>query len=66
MKPAYRASSLPAAPTPLIGRTRDLLALRGLLLREDVRLVTITGTAGIGKTRLAVALAANLSELQRT
>jgi predicted ATPase/DNA-binding CsgD family transcriptional regulator len=55
-----RSDSLPAQPTQLIGRTRELFALRQLLLREDVRLVTITGTPGIGKTRLAIATAANL------
>ena len=60
MQSVESASSLPAQPTPLIGRTRELLALRELVLREDARLVTITGTAGIGKTRLAVALAGNL------
>src|SRR6266851_5921431 len=60
MQSVESASSLPAQPTPLIGRTRELLALRELVLREDLRLVTITGTAGIGKTRLAVALAGNL------
>jgi predicted ribonuclease YlaK len=46
------ARSLESQPTRLIGRTRELDALRKLLQREDVCLVTITGTAGIGKTRL--------------
>ena len=54
------ASTLPAQPTQLIGRTREVFALRELVLREDVRLVSITGTAGIGKTRLAIATAVTL------
>jgi predicted ATPase len=62
MKPADRTSRLPAQPGQLIGRTREILALRQLLLREDVRLVTITGSPGIGKTRLAVATAASLED----
>lgn len=39
--------------TPLIGRERERQELAGLLLRPQVRLVTLTGAAGIGKTRLA-------------
>jgi predicted ATPase len=60
MQTVERASGLPAQPTQLIGRTRELVALGQLLLRDDVRLVTITGSPGIGKTRLALAAAANL------
>jgi predicted ATPase/DNA-binding CsgD family transcriptional regulator len=48
---------LPAQPVPLIGRTRELLVARQLLSRPDVRLLTLTGAAGAGKTRLAVAVA---------
>ena len=60
MHPNDPARSLESQPTRLIGRTRELDTLRQLLLRQDVRLVTITGTAGIGKTRLATATAANV------
>src|SRR5712691_2310720 len=60
MQSVESASSLPAKPTQLVGRTRELLGLRELVLRDDVRLVTITGTAGIGKTRLAIASASDL------
>jgi predicted ATPase/DNA-binding CsgD family transcriptional regulator len=57
-----RTSTLPAAPTRLIGRAQQVLAAGQLLLRDDVRLVTITGAAGIGKTRLAIAVAAQAEE----
>jgi non-specific serine/threonine protein kinase len=48
---------LPAPLTALVGRERDVEALRGRLLRADVRLVTLTGPPGVGKTRLALAVA---------
>jgi hypothetical protein len=49
-----RALRLPTGITRLIGRRRELAEIRDLLLREDVRLVNLTGPAGIGKTRLAI------------
>lgn len=48
---------IPSPPTPLLGRTQELADARDLLLRSDVRLVTLTGPGGIGKTRLAIELA---------
>ncbi|MBW7881461.1 MAG: tetratricopeptide repeat protein [Caldilineaceae bacterium] len=47
-------ASLPAALTPLVGRTRDLADLLGHLRDPACRLVTLVGAGGIGKTRLAV------------
>jgi predicted ATPase/transcriptional regulator with XRE-family HTH domain len=45
---------LPMPPTPLFGRERDLEEVTGFLCRNEVRLLTLTGTGGVGKTRLAL------------
>ncbi len=57
-----RPGNLPMQRTAFIGRERESTALRQLLGREDVRLVTLTGPGGIGKTRLAVQVAGEMSE----
>jgi len=54
--------NLPVQPTPLIGREREVAAVQQLLLREDVRLLTLTGPGGSGKTRLGLHVAAELSD----
>ena len=46
--------NLPAQPTPFIGRQNEISKTRQLLHREDVRLLTLTGPGGTGKTRLAL------------
>ena len=50
--------NLPVQFTSVIGRDGEITAVCALLQREEVRLVTLTGTGGIGKTRLAIEVAA--------
>ncbi len=56
-----RRGELPRPPTRLIGRESELELARGVLRRPHVRLLTITGPAGVGKSRLALELAQELS-----
>jgi predicted ATPase/DNA-binding CsgD family transcriptional regulator len=54
----------PAVPilfTPLIGREKEIATLRDLSQDEHVRLLTLTGPGGVGKTRLALQLAADFA-----
>jgi predicted ATPase len=57
-----RPSNLPAPTSALVGRDKELAAAKELLLRDDVRLVTATGPGGIGKSRLALEVARELSD----
>src|SRR6266568_827031 len=55
-----RFYNLPAQLTSLIGRAHELQALCTLLRQAEVRLVTLTGTGGVGKTRLSLQVATDL------
>ncbi len=61
-KPRARVCNVPALLTPLIGREHELQAVRDMLMYPEIRLVTLTGTGGIGKTHLALALGNQLME----
>jgi predicted ATPase len=54
--------SLPVTSTSLIGREHDVAEVSGLLQKPEVRMVTLTGPGGIGKTRLAIAVGEQLDE----
>jgi predicted ATPase/class 3 adenylate cyclase len=56
-----RPTVLPAQLTSFVGRQREVAAIRGLLGRPGVRLLTLSGPGGTGKTRLAVQVAAELA-----
>jgi predicted ATPase/DNA-binding CsgD family transcriptional regulator len=55
-----RFHNLPAQLTPLIGRAREIQAVCSLLQHPEVRLVTLTGPGGVGKTRLGLQVATEL------
>ncbi|NTU78153.1 MAG: XRE family transcriptional regulator [Chloroflexales bacterium] len=61
--PGSRRSRLPAPPTPLLGRGPFIAAVCAMLQRAEVRLVTLSGPPGVGKTRVALQVA---YELQAT
>jgi len=55
---AAPVSSLPRPPAPIVGRAAEIARGAALLRRPEVRLLTLTGPGGVGKTRLALAIAA--------
>ena len=57
-----RPTNLPVQQTGFVGRQKEVAAAKELLLRQGVRLVTVTGPGGIGKTRLATQVARGLVE----
>jgi predicted ATPase/class 3 adenylate cyclase/Tfp pilus assembly protein PilF len=59
---ATRPNNLPLQPTPFLGREDQVTRVVDLLGREDVRLLTITGPGGVGKTRVALQAGADMLE----
>src|SRR5207237_9707751 len=55
-------TNLPIPATPFLGREKELPEVLQLLAQENVRLLTLTGPGGTGKTRLAAQAAAMLAE----
>ncbi|MDX1615941.1 MAG: BTAD domain-containing putative transcriptional regulator [Candidatus Promineifilaceae bacterium] len=60
----FALHNVPASTAPFIGRQKELTRLRGWLEDKEVRLITISGAGGMGKTRLMLALAEELLERQ--
>ncbi len=59
---SHSPSQVPLPPTPLIGREQEMVRAVHFLQLDRVRLLTLTGTAGVGKTRLALQIAHELDE----
>jgi predicted ATPase/DNA-binding XRE family transcriptional regulator len=57
--------TLPHPPTPIVGRLKETAAATGLLLDPELRLLTLTGLGGVGKTRLALEVAHRVAEAMR-
>jgi predicted ATPase len=60
--PARSRGNLPVPRNPLLGREHEMAVARDLLMREDVSLLTVTGSGGSGKSRLALQLALELRD----
>jgi predicted ATPase len=61
-RPESRPNNLPTPRTAFVGRDQEIVAVKELLLRPDVHLVTLTGPGGIGKTRLGLQVVEAVSD----
>jgi predicted ATPase/DNA-binding CsgD family transcriptional regulator len=59
--PGNRPANIPLSLTPFLGREREIAIVAELLQRDDVRLLTLAGTGGVGKTRLALRVAGEIA-----
>lgn len=59
--PAHQEPSVPAPLLPLIGRKQEIAAICSLLQEEKIRLLTLTGPGGVGKTRLAMQISTEIA-----
>ena len=61
-RPESRPNNLPTPRTAFVGRDHDIVAVKEMLLRPDVHLVTLTGPGGIGKTRLGLQVVESVAD----